>query len=68
MPRRAAGHQLNPIFERDRSRQPDTSRGTTGEPIVAVGGGEVLDEALQVEHYPGGDLPRANSRQGQVPR
>jgi hypothetical protein len=39
MPRRAAGHQLNPIFERDRSRQPNTSRGTTEEPIVAVGGG-----------------------------
>jgi hypothetical protein len=37
------------------------------EAIVAVGGGEVLDEALQVEHYPGGDL-RANLRQGQVPR
>jgi len=27
-----------------------------GEPIVAVGGAEVLDEALRVEHYPGGDL------------
>jgi hypothetical protein len=59
---------LNPIFERDRSRQPDTSRGITGEPIVAVGGGGVFDEALQVEHYPGGDLLRANPRQGRVPR
>jgi hypothetical protein len=45
MPRRAAGHQLNPIFERDRSRQPHTSPGTTEEPIVAGGGGEVLNEA-----------------------
>jgi hypothetical protein len=27
--------------------------GITEEPIVAVGGGEVFDEALQVEHYPG---------------
>jgi hypothetical protein len=35
--------------------------------MVAVGGAEVLDEALQVEHYPGGDLLRANPRQGQVP-
>ena len=50
------------------SRQPNTPRGTTEEPIVAVGGGEVLDEALQVEHYPGGDPLRANPRQGQVPR
>src|SRR5260370_35362476 len=32
-----------------------------------VSGGEVLDEALRVEHYPGGDLLRANPRQGQVP-
>jgi hypothetical protein len=36
------------------SRQPDTSPGHhRGEPIVAAGGGAVLDEALQVEHYPG---------------
>jgi hypothetical protein len=59
---------LDPIFERDSSRQPDTSPGTTEEPIVAVGGGEVLNEALPVEHYPGGDLLRTNPRQGQVPR
>jgi hypothetical protein len=41
-------------------------RGTTEEPIVAVGGGEVLDEALHVEHYPGGDLLRTNPARGQV--
>ena len=33
---------------------------------MAAGGGEVFDEALQVEHYPGGDLLRTNPRQGQV--
>lgn len=27
-----------------------------GEPMVAVGGGEVLHEAFWVEPYPGGDL------------
>jgi hypothetical protein len=35
---------------------------------VAVGGGEVFDVALQVEHYTGGDLLRTNPRQDQVPR
>ena len=30
----------------------NTSPGTTEEPIVAVGGDEACDEALQVEHYP----------------
>ncbi len=37
-----------------------------GSPIVAAGGGEVPGEALRVDHYPGGDLPRANPRQDQV--
>src|SRR5260370_28793100 len=32
-----------------------------------VSDGEVLDETLQVQHYPGGDLLRANPRQVQVP-
>ncbi len=31
---------------------------------MAVGAGEVLDEAIQVEHYPGGDLPRADPPPG----
>ena len=31
---------------------------------MAAGAGEVPGEALQVEHYPGGDLPRANPRRG----
>jgi hypothetical protein len=44
----------------------NTSPGTTEEPIVAVGGGEVFDEALQVEHYPGGDLLQTNPRHDQV--
>ena len=35
-----------------------------GEPIVAVGAGEVPGEALRVEHYPGGDLLRANPAGG----
>jgi len=67
MPRRAAGHQLNPIFERDRSRQPHTSPGTTEEPIVAGGGGEVLNEAPRWSTTRGGDLLRTNPCQGQVP-
>ncbi len=38
-----------------------------GEPIVAVGSGEVLDAALQVEHYPGGDLTPSEPPPGPVP-
>src|SRR5258707_6628205 len=50
------------------ARQVDTSLGYhRGEPIVAAGGGGVIDEAIQVEHCRGGDLLRAKPRQGQAP-
>jgi hypothetical protein len=43
------------------ARRPDMSPGHhPGKPIVAVGGGQILDEALQAEHCPGRDLLRAN--------
>ena len=37
------------------------------EKIVAAGGDGVPGEAIRVEHCPGGDLLRANPRQGQAP-